>query len=73
MANDNVVALAAPATIPDPLADLPQAEWLPQYASEIAEARKRLATESSLARHTNDGAVRVKTRTVEEVRAAASG
>ncbi len=49
-----------------------QAEWLPQYAGQIEDARKRLATEPSLARNRGDGAVRLKTRTVEEMRAAAS-
>ena len=49
-----------------------QAEWLPQYASEIEDARKRLATEPPLARNTSNGAVRLTTRTVEQMRAAAS-
>ena len=47
-----------------------QAEWLPQYAGQIEDARKRLATEPSLAHNRGDGAVRLKTRTVEELRAA---
>ena len=47
-----------------------QAEWLPQYANEVEKARKRLATEPSLARNRSNGAVRLKTRTVEEMRAA---
>ena len=47
-----------------------QAEWLPQYASQIDDARKRITAEPSLARNHSDGAVRLKTRTVEEMRAA---
>ena len=47
-----------------------QAEWLPQYASRIDDARKRITVEPSLARNHSDGAVRLKTRTVEEMRAA---
>lgn len=47
-----------------------QAEWLPQYAGRIDDARKRLATEPRLARNRSEGAVRLKTRTVEEMRAA---
>ncbi len=49
-----------------------QAEWLPQYANQIEDARRRLAAEPSLARNRGDGAVRLKTRSVEEMRAAAS-
>ena len=47
-----------------------QAQWLPQYAHEIEAARKRLATGPSLARNASHGAVRLKTRTVEEMRTA---
>ena len=47
-----------------------QAQWLGQYAHEIEAARKRLATGPSLARNASDGAVRLKPRTVEEMRAA---
>ena len=47
-----------------------QAEWLPQYAGRIDDAQKRLTAEPSLARNHGDGAVRLKTRTVEEIRAA---
>ena len=49
-----------------------QAEWLPQYAGEIDAARQRLAASPSLARNQGNGAVRLKTRTVEEMRAAAA-
>ena len=48
-----------------------QAEWLPQYAGEIVAARQRLANEPSLARGDTVGAVRLKTRSVEELQAAA--
>ena len=48
-----------------------QAQWLPQYAGEIDAARRRLASEPSLARGDTVGAVRQKTRTVEELQAAA--
>ena len=48
-----------------------QAEWLPQYAGEIDAARQRLANEPSLARGDTVGAVRLKTRSVEELQAAA--
>ena len=47
-----------------------QAQWLPQYAGEIDGARQRLASEPSLARGDTVGAVRLKTRTVEELQAA---
>ena len=47
-----------------------QAEWLPQYAGRIDDAQKRLATGPSLARNHGNGAVRLKTRSVEEIRAA---
>ena len=46
-----------------------QAQWLPQYANRIEDARTRLATQPSLAQDRSDGAVRLKTRTVEEMRA----
>ena len=46
-----------------------QAQWLPQYEDQIGGARKRLAKEPSLAQDGNDGAVRLATRTVEEMRA----
>ena len=47
------------------------AEWLPQYAHAIDGAKKRLATAPSLARGSGKGAVRLKTRSVEELRSAA--
>ena len=50
-----------------------QAQWLPQYAGAIDAARKRLATSRSLARGDAKGAVRLKTRSVAELKAAASG
>ena len=48
-----------------------QAEWLPQYDGEIDSARKRLANEPSLAKGDGVGAVRLKTRSVEELQQAA--
>ena len=50
-----------------------QAQWLPQYAGAIDAARKRLASSPSLARGDAKGAVRLKTRSVAELKAAASG
>ena len=50
-----------------------QAEWLPQYGGQIEGARRRLATQPSLARNRGEGAVRLKTRTVEELRSASQG
>ena len=48
-----------------------QEQWLPQYAEAIPAARQRLASEPSLAKSGSDGAVRLKTRSVEELRAVA--
>ena len=45
-----------------------EAQWLPQYASAIAAAQERLAAEPSLARGDRVGAVRLKTRSVQELR-----
>ena len=49
-----------------------QSRWLPQYADAIAAARTRLASEPSLAKGDSVGAVRLKTRSVAELQAAAS-
>ena len=48
-----------------------QAEWLPQYADAVAPARARLQAAPSLARGDAAGAVRLKTRSVAELEAAA--
>ena len=48
-----------------------QAEWLPQYADAVAPARARLVAAPSLARGDATGAVRLKTRSVAELQAAA--
>ena len=45
-----------------------QAQWLPQYAKEIAAAKKRLATERPLGTHKGKGAARLHTKTVAEMR-----
>ena len=45
-----------------------EAQWLPQYASAIAAAKQRLAAEPSLAHGDGTGAVRLKTRSVQELR-----
>ncbi|MCE2406574.1 MAG: alpha-galactosidase [Pseudomonadales bacterium] len=47
-----------------------QAEWLPQYASAIPDAKKRLANSPDLASSTSNGAMRRDVRTVEAMRAA---
>ena len=49
-----------------------QAQWLPQYADAIEPARRRLASEPSLAKGNANGAVRLKTRSVAELQAAAA-
>ena len=46
-----------------------QAQWLPQYAAAIAGAKQRLAAAPSLVRAEAAGAVRLKTRSVAELRA----
>ena len=48
-----------------------QAEWLPQYADAVAPAKARLEAGPSLARDDATGAVRLKTRSVAELEAAA--
>ena len=50
-----------------------QAEWLPQYADAVAPAKARLDAGPSLARADATGAVRLRTRTVAELEAAAGG
>lgn len=50
-----------------------QAQWLPQYTGDIAPAKARLAAGPSLARGNAEGAVRLKTRSVAELEAAAGG
>ena len=47
-----------------------QAEWLPQYRDAIRPAQERLASGPSLARGDGNGAVRLKTRSVAELKAA---
>ena len=47
-----------------------QAEWLPQYRDAIRPAQERLASGPSLARGDGAGAVRLKTRSVAELKAA---
>ncbi len=44
-----------------------QAEWLPQYKTEIPKARKRLASQKSLARFKSNGAARLKTKSIAEM------
>lgn len=46
-----------------------QAEWLPQYAHAVPEARQRLSRAAERPR-ASEGAARLKTRSVEELRAA---
>lgn len=47
-----------------------QAQWLPQYQSSIESARQRLQSNPDLRRSNADGAVRMPTRSIEEIRAA---
>ena len=44
-----------------------QARWLPQYAGEIAGAKRRLATEKPLGTNRGRGAARLREKTVEEI------
>ncbi len=44
-----------------------QAQWLPQYAKEIAGAKKRLATEKPLGTSRSRGAARLKEKTIAEI------
>ena len=46
-----------------------QAQWLPQYAGAIDDAQRRLANAPALARGDGQGAARLRTRSVEELRA----
>ena len=45
-----------------------QAKWLPQYAAEIPAAKKRLAIEKPLGTRKGQGAARLHTRTIAEMR-----
>ena len=45
-----------------------QARWLPQFKSEIPKARKRLASEKRLGKRTAQGAARLKTRTITQLK-----
>ena len=47
-----------------------QAQWLPQYAKHIPAARKRLATEKRLGTKSTQGAARLKTLTVAQMKRA---
>jgi alpha-galactosidase len=44
-----------------------QAKWLPQYAKEIAGAKKRLATEKPLGTNKTRGAARLREKTVADI------
>jgi alpha-galactosidase len=44
-----------------------QARWLPQYAKEIAGAKKRLATEKPLGTNKTRGAARLREKTVADI------
>jgi len=45
-----------------------QAEWLPQYATDIPKAKKRLASEKPLGTRKTKGAMRFKVRTLDQLR-----
>ena len=45
-----------------------QAKWLPQFKHEVPAARKRLRTEKRLGTRKTQGAARIKTRSVKEMR-----
>ena len=47
-----------------------QAQWLPNYKNEITKAKKPLANTKPLANEGTEGAARLKTVSVEKVRAA---
>ena len=49
-----------------------QAQWLPWYTGAIGAAKRRLANGPPLAKGNAQGAVRLRTRSVEELRAVAS-
>ncbi|MCP4283015.1 MAG: hypothetical protein GY792_00965 [Gammaproteobacteria bacterium] len=50
-----------------------QAQWLPQYEDEIEDAKKRFESEPRLGTKQTEGANRLKTKTIEEMRAEAKG
>ena len=45
-----------------------QAKWLPQYKKAIPAAKARFASEGRLGVHSTEGAARVKTKTVNEMK-----
>jgi alpha-galactosidase len=45
-----------------------QARWLPQYRKAIPAAKARFASEERLGLHGTEGAARMKTKTVDEMR-----
>jgi len=45
-----------------------QAQWLPQYAAELAAVKKRFASEKKLGTKGTKGAARLKTKSVSEMR-----
>jgi alpha-galactosidase len=45
-----------------------QARWLPQYKQAIPAAKARFASEEKLGVHSTEGAARLKTKTVEEMK-----
>ena len=47
-----------------------QSRWLPQYSDEVPKARERLADAEPLGTRNGEGAARLQTRSVEELRAA---
>jgi alpha-galactosidase len=45
-----------------------QARWLPQYKAAVPAAKARFASEEKLGTHSTEGAARLKTKTVEEMK-----
>ncbi len=45
-----------------------QARWLPQYKAAVPAAKARFASEEKLGIHSTEGAARLKTKTVEEMK-----
>ncbi len=45
-----------------------QARWLPQYAKALPAAKKRFAAEPRLGTHVTEGAARIRTRSVDEMK-----
>ena len=45
-----------------------QARWLPQYKTAVPAAKARFASEAKLGLHSTEGAARLKTKTVEEMK-----